>query len=465
MANFDRPPVVAGSFYPADSQKLEKTVKKYLENAVPRKEDAIAVVSPHAGYIFSGQVAANAINQINPDKKYENVFIIGSSHYTSFDGASLYNIGDYKIPGATVKVNKEFCTKFINEYHFFQYCRNAHNQEHCIEVQIPFLYHHLKQDFQIVPIVICTNTIATIKQISQALKPYFNSKNAFIFSSDFSHYPPYEDAKEIDRITAGSIIENNPDIFLETIKQNSLKNIENLATSTCGWTNLLTLLYMTQKSEKYSYRIIDYKNSGDSGLVGKEKVVGYFAISVTETQKKFSLTDSEKSFLKKLAESALKTHVKNEKPPAIDKNQLTENIKQNVGAFVTLYKNGQLRGCIGRFMPNSSLYKVVEDMAISASSHDSRFSPVSEDELKDITIEISVLTPLQKISSIDQIEVGRDGIYIVKGSNSGTLLPKVATDNGWSKIEFLEYCSKFKAGIGKDGWKDAELFIYQAIVF
>ncbi|MBN2892006.1 MAG: AmmeMemoRadiSam system protein A [Bacteroidales bacterium] len=179
----------------------------------------------------------------------------------------------------------------------------------------------------------------------------------------------------------------------------------------------------------------------------------------------FTLSEEEKKTLMDIAQQTLASHVSGKTSTQIDKYQLTENLKLKVGAFVTLYKNGDLRGCIGRFMPNNSLYKVVEDMTISAASYDSRFSPVSKNELGEIEIEISVLTPLQKISSIDEIEIGRDGIYIVKGGDSGTLLPKVASDNGWSKLEFLEYCSKYKAGIGTDGWKEAELFIYQAIVF
>lgn len=179
----------------------------------------------------------------------------------------------------------------------------------------------------------------------------------------------------------------------------------------------------------------------------------------------YTLTEKEKQTLKKLAKNKLFSHVTGSKADKIQKNELTENLKLNVGAFVTLYKNRKLRGCIGRFMPNSSLYKIVEDMTISAASYDSRFNAVTKEELDEIEIEISVLTPLQKINSIEELKVGRDGIYITKGGQSGTLLPKVASDNGWSKEEFVEYCSKYKANLGSDGWKDAELFIYQTIVF
>ncbi|MBN2892005.1 MAG: AmmeMemoRadiSam system protein B [Bacteroidales bacterium] len=278
MSSNDRYPIVAGSFYTADSSKLKNEVLNYLENAVSRENDAKAVISPHAGYVFSGQVAASAINQLNPDKKYENVFVIGVSHHVSLRGASIYNLGDYKIPGATIKVNRILATELVKKHDFFEYNRNAHNQEHSLEVQLPFLYYHLKQEFQIIPIIIGTNNIEIIKQIADVLKPFFNEKNAFVFSSDFSHYPDYEDAKHIDEVTAKAFISNNPEEFVKTIKLNSGKNIKNLSTSACGWTGMLTLLYMTQNKD-VKYQIIDYKNSGDSKHGGKDRVVGYYAIS------------------------------------------------------------------------------------------------------------------------------------------------------------------------------------------
>jgi AmmeMemoRadiSam system protein A len=180
---------------------------------------------------------------------------------------------------------------------------------------------------------------------------------------------------------------------------------------------------------------------------------------------KFTLSEKEKSTLLEIVQNTLNNHVGNDKLEKIAEEKLTENLKLNVGAFVTIYNDGQLRGCIGQFMPNIPLYKIVQELAISASTYDNRFTPVSVDELDDISIEISVLTPLQKITSIDEIEIGRDGIYIIKGGRSGTLLPQVASDNNWTSLQLLEYCSEHKTGIGKNGWKKAELFIYQAIVF
>jgi AmmeMemoRadiSam system protein A len=135
------------------------------------------------------------------------------------------------------------------------------------------------------------------------------------------------------------------------------------------------------------------------------------------------------------------------------------------GAFVTLKENGELRGCIGRFTADIPLYQVIEEMAISSSTQDNRFLPVTAKEIDKLEIEISVLSPMKKISSIDEIVMGKHGIYIKKGWYSGTFLPQVATETGWSREEFLGHCARDKAGIGWDGWKDAEIYTYEACVF
>ena len=145
--------------------------------------------------------------------------------------------------------------------------------------------------------------------------------------------------------------------------------------------------------------------------------------------------------------------------------QPTETLLQKSGAFVSLYVEGKLRGCIGTFSEDESLMENVRSMAISAAQLDSRFTPIQQEDLGDLKIEISVLTPRKKIDDIGEIILGKHGIYLRKGMNRGTLLPQVALNQEWSVIEFLGNCSKYKAGIGWDGWKTAEIYIYEAIVF
>ena len=163
--------------------------------------------------------------------------------------------------------------------------------------------------------------------------------------------------------------------------------------------------------------------------------------------------------------NTIEEYIKNENVPEIDESKLSDNIKEHCGAFVTLHKDGKLRGCIGRFHVDEPLYKVVQRMAISSSPQDYRFPREVESEIDELDIEISVLTPMQKINSIDEIELGKHGIYIKAGYSSGTFLPQVATQTGWSKEEFLGHCAKDKAGIGWEGWKNADVYIFEATVF
>ncbi|HKK69219.1 MAG TPA: AmmeMemoRadiSam system protein A, partial [Bacteroidales bacterium] len=151
--------------------------------------------------------------------------------------------------------------------------------------------------------------------------------------------------------------------------------------------------------------------------------------------------------------------------PLPDSSEMPEKLRTACGAFVTLRKNGNLRGCIGHMGEDEALGDVVQKMAISAAFHDHRFSPVREEELDEIKLEISVLTPMQRMDDINELELGKHGVYIQKGIASGTFLPQVAEDTGWSKEEFLGHCAQDKTGIGWDGWKTADVYLYEAIVF
>ncbi|MDA3952253.1 MAG: AmmeMemoRadiSam system protein A [Bacteroidales bacterium] len=179
----------------------------------------------------------------------------------------------------------------------------------------------------------------------------------------------------------------------------------------------------------------------------------------------FELTNQEKKKLLQIARSTINEYLVTGKSLKIEKSELTSSLEMDCGAFVTLHKDKALRGCIGRLVTDESLYIIVQKMAIAAATEDSRFSVVEKDELNNIDLEISVLTPLEKIELIDEIEIGRHGIYIKKGFSSGTFLPQVAVESQWTKEEFLGYCAKHKVGIGWDGWKDADIYTFEAIVF
>jgi len=468
----DRKPAVAGQFYPSDPVILRETLTGLFSRAKPRTmEKVAAVISPHAGYVFSGIVAASSFNQIDPDMEYDNIFVIASSHQVSFMGASIYNIGDYMTPLGNVPVNISLASKLIKENPVFSYNPDADRNEHSLEVQIPFLQYHMKKAFRIIPIVIGSQSANSCKKIAEALKPYFTPKNLFVISTDFSHYPSYNDAKSTDQATCDAILSNTPDKLLSFLSDYKKNDIPNLVTNLCGWTSVLTLPYMTVGDPMIKLNPINYMNSGDGKYGDRSQVVGYWSIVATRTAKEqksltgFSFTRDEKIILLNIARNTLESYTRDRKKPPVDATGFPSSIKTKAGAFVTLKKNGELRGCIGRFTADIPLYEVIQEMTIASSTEDNRFDPVNASEINNLDIEISVLSPMKKINSIDEIVLGKHGIYIKKGWYSGTFLPQVATETGWGKEEFLGHCARDKAGIGWDGWKDAEIYIYEACVF
>jgi MEMO1 family protein len=472
----DRQPVAAGRFYPADNVTLTKDLSQLFETCKksPENWNVRALIAPHAGYIYSGKIAAAAYSSISGNAEYKNIFIIASSHVMSFDGASVYNSGDYITPVGRALVNREIANKLIRENKVFNFPTNSHIQEHSIEVQLPFIQYYFHDKPLIVPIIIGTNNEKTVKKIAEALKPWFNSDNLFVISSDFSHYPSYKDANETDKSTFESIASMNPPTFLNTLEKNSGKQIPGLATSMCGWTSGLTLLYLVEGNNQLEVKHIDYCNSGDSPVGNKFEVVGYHAIAMIEKKQKpigdkneeieFSFNKEEKKQLFTIARSSIRLMLDDHKKIKIDGNTIPEKLKQELGAFVTLKINGELRGCIGRFISSDPLYEVVQASALSSAFEDPRFLPLTKEEFNKTEIEITVLGPLKKINNISEIVLGKHGIYIKKDFRSGTMLPQVATENGWTIEQFLGYTSRDKAGLGWDGWKDAEIYIYEGTV-
>ena len=472
----DRQPYVAGTFYPANRDTLMKNLEQLFKDCKHTDENwqIRAIICPHAGYIYSGRIAASAYSSIPKNKVYKNIFIIGSSHVAYFDGASVYNEGDYITPLGRVTVNKEIANTLILKNKVFAFPVTPHIKEHSIEVQLPFIQYHFKNVPPIVPVILGTDDENTVKKIVEALKPWFTPDNLFIISSDFSHYPPYKEAIENDNLTAKSIMTGDPKAFLTRLSDNASKNVPGLQTSMCAWTSGLTLLELAEGNRKLEFKLIDYCNSGDSPEGDKSRVVGYNAMALIEkdkntakpmeTENSFSFSDSEKKELFAIAHASIQARLSGNRDYVIDAKTIPENLKKPMGAFVTLKIDGNLRGCIGRFISEEPLYDVVKESAISSAFEDPRFNPLSKEEYKKTTMEITVLGPLKKISDIKEIVLGKHGIYIKKGPYSGTMLPQVAIENGWTVEEFLGFTARDKAGIGWNGWKDADLYIYEGVV-
>ena len=471
----DRQPVAAGRFYSADKETLTNDIAQLFETCLKTTPQSKmrAIISPHAGYIYSGKVAASAFSAIDRNTAYRNIFVIGSSHVMAFEGASVYNTGDFLTPLGRITVNKEIANT-LKADKLFNYPVNAHLQEHSLEVQMPFIQYYFKNNPPVIPIIIATNNAGTIKKTAEILKPWFTPENLFIISSDFSHYPSYKTANEIDNATANAIVSGDPKKFLDILKKNSYVNDPGLSTSMCGWTSGLLLLYLAEGSSNLVFKKIDYCNSGDSRYGNKDEVVGYNAIVLFEKNPgnqitknladEITFTDKEKEQLISLARENIKSLLYDKKRISVSKETLPEVFKKPLGAFVTLKIKGSLRGCIGRFISSDPLYQVVLESSESSAFDDPRFSPLTKEELPKTDIEITVLGPMKKISNIKEIVLGRHGIYIKKDYRSGTMLPQVAIENHWSVEEFLGYTSRDKAGIGWDGWKDADIYIYEGIV-
>jgi hypothetical protein len=304
--------------------------------------------------------------------------------------------------------------------------------------------------------------------MAEALKPYFTDENLFVISSDFSHYPSYEDAYEVDAKTGKAVESGDVEEFIATINANARSDKRNLHTSACGEFAIITLMLMLDN--QYEVKHLMYQNSGDIDNHDHSRVVGYHSFAIirsglTQTNTDFSLSAEDKKMLKDIALQSIVDSL-NGKPIAqpIVNSQLSI-LNSKCGAFVSLHKHGHLRGCIGHFGEDYPLHEIVAEMARAAAFEDPRFMPVTRDELNDLDIEISVLTPMRRIQSLDEFELHRHGIYIKKGYRSGTFLPQVADEVNWTKEEFVGHCSQDKAGLGWDGWKDAELYVYEAIVF
>lgn len=457
----------SGSFYPADKIELSTEIDKALKNAKTfEPKDIHAIIVPHAGYIYSAEVAATAYKTLH--KKYKNIFLLGSSHHVNFNGVSIYNQGNYQTPLGEVQVNATIVGSLLSHNDSITYKSEAHAKEHTLEVQLPFLQTIYGKELRIVPIIMATSELSTIEKLAQSLSPYFNDENLFIISTDLSHYPSYTDAQRVDANIINALIKNSKEALLNAIVENENSHTSGLVTSACGWSALLTLLSLTQKND-YKYELLAYKNSGDSPYGDKQRVVGYSALRVYKEQKtksrSFSLNLEEKKELKSIVVQALREAVLKNKRLELDPSKLPLKFQEPLGAFVTLHLHKQLKGCIGRFEPKEPLYRVLIDMAIAASRNDRRFTPVTPSELEELEVEISILTPRVKANSIDDIIIGKHGIYLQYGSKNGTYLPQVAKDMHWSKEQFLQSCCQEKAGINPDDCKKAELYLYEAIVF
>ena len=277
-----RKPAVAGSFYPSSAKEILSMTKGWLRPA-DAKAAPQAVIVPHAGYVFSGEVAASAFSRIPKGHPYKRIFLLGPSHRVGFAGASVDTLYAYaETPLGRVAIDIDTGKELLKSASFT--CRDdAHDREHCLEVQLPFLQMIYEDVPPIVPIVIGTQRLEILEDIADVLKPYFNEENLFVISSDFSHYPSYEDAKKSDLFMAETIVSGGLNEFLKALSDVHKRGFVGEDTAACGACAIAVLLSLMdgQGRDRFAVDHVMYRNSGDSVYGDKDRVVGYNALAVT----------------------------------------------------------------------------------------------------------------------------------------------------------------------------------------
>lgn len=435
--------------------------------APPPLENIVALVAPHAGYPYSGPVAAYSYALLK-GRKFDRVVVIAPSHYEAFGFSSVYDGAAYATPFGQVPVDQAFAAKLAKASPLIKLSAAGHTPsadhlEHALEVQLPFLQRVLGQ-FQLVPVIMGDQSYDACRALGVALAKLVPGTNTLIVaSSDLSHYHTYDEAVRLDHKTLKAIEEY--DYF------DLSRNLELRVWEACGGGPIVATMIAAERLGATEAKLLHYANAGD--VTGdRSRVVGYGAVAFVKAaggaksdRAPFSLTSAEKDALLRIARKSVETAVREGKTYECSTGGL-EALAQERGAFVTLTKNGQLRGCIGYVAPLKPLYLTVRDVARMAALRDTRFRPVTTSELADLQYEISVLSPLRRVMDIQEIRVGQHGLLIHTRSHEGLLLPQVATDQKWDRATFLEQTC-YKAGLSGRAWQDADadLFRFTALVF
>jgi AmmeMemoRadiSam system protein B/AmmeMemoRadiSam system protein A len=476
---------LAGRWYPSDADTLSKQVAALFQKTdVNSSENVVALILPHAGYQYSGRVAAMGLQSLG--KKYKRIVVIGPSHYTFMeDVLSVPQATHYQTPVGEVPLDVELINKLLT-YPMFQNIPQVNQLEHSTQIQVPLLQ-YAQKDFKLVPIVAGNCAPETVSRVAAILKSLIDGDTLVIASSDFVHYGPnynfvpFKDnvPERIKNLDMGAY-----EYIAKLDAAGFQKYISDTGATICGNVPIAILLSMLDKTVET--KLIKYTTSGE--LTGDySNSVSYFAIAfygIWNSGPEIAptavpeLTEAEKKQLLILARKSIVYFLEKRDAPELSDLNITisDTLKKPRAAFVTLKKfvktvlpgprnDTELRGCIGDIMPRQPLYKSVIYNAINAAVNDRRFYPVSKNELGDIEIEISVLTVPKPISSPKEIRIGADGVILSKNGRSAVFLPQVAPEQGWDVDETLTHLA-VKAGLSGNDWKEGAHFeTFQAVVF
>lgn len=467
---------LAGTWYPADKQELVDEIDGYLAKASGEQlKDVCAVILPHAGYRWSGPTAAYALHQLQ-GRSFKRVVVVGPSHRLPMENiASVPDFTDYATPLGRVPLDRKFIAE-LRKHPEFQGIPLAHDGEHSVQIELPLLEHVLG-DFEFVPIVVGELDRPTVRKMGRILSGLVDSQTLVVASSDFTHYGanfgyvPFthnvpQKLKELDGGAIDRVCAKDPDGLLDYI--------DKTGATICGRYAISVLLAMLPADAEVHK--LHYDTSG-SMLGDYSSSVSYcaFAVSgkwpkaapVAPSSDSSALTPADRSALLRLARATLTYALEHGEAPTAEQLgiEITPAMRRTSGAFVTLHRNGALRGCIGEIIASRPLYRCVIAQAVNAGLHDYRFPPVRSSELDEIDFEISVLTPPQPVASASKIVLGKHGVILKKAGHMAVFLPQVAPEQGWDLETTLTYLSR-KAGLPGDAWRNGASFeVFEAIVF
>ncbi len=483
-----------GGFYPDDPVVLTKEIAGLFGQAkrVELGGTIAGLICPHAGYAYSGPIAAQGYKQLE-GQSYDTVVVIAPSHQVFFAGASVYSGGAYRTPLGDIPLDLDFCQKLTSVDPSIALSDMGHDSagggyEHALEVHLPFLQIVLGA-FALVPIVMGDQEYPTAKRLGELIGRWAKlGKTLVVASSDLAHGHSYKATRQMDETAATAVKTFDPGYFYDRLKEGSFE--------ACGGGPITAAMIATQAMGADTSHVLDHRNSGDVTGEKSGYIVGYLSAafvssggdagsqsrsarkpirragtpSPEEPRKRRGLEDAhnlnamERDLLRTTARRSLDSAVKG--APLSCPEAPTKSLREKRGAFVTLRKNGELRGCIGYIRPYKPLIDAVWEMAESAALRDTRFIPVEPSEVDDLDIEITVLSPLQKVASPNEVLVGRHGLLITRGYRSGVLLPQVPIESDWDRETFLSQTC-IKAGLPPDAWQepDTVLEIFTAEVF
>jgi len=460
---------VAGTFYPADPVELADMVDQMLAQVVPPPVTGsiLGVVAPHAGYLYSGPVAACTYAALK-GRTWGRVVVLAPSHYEGFGFTSVYDGDAYETPLGRIPVDREFAGKLTEMDSSICFSESGHRRmpqaaEHALEVQLPWLQRVLG-NFTLVPVVMGDQSYPTCRALGVALAQLISAEGdtLIVASSDLSHFHAHNEAVRMDHKTLNAM--EAWDYF------SMARNFEARVWEACGGGPIVATMIAAERMGANQAQVLKYAHSGNvSGDF--ERVVGYGAGLFVKAEGAisapllFAVTDLEKAELLALARQSVEHAVLTGEAfePA---SPAGPALQQERGAFVTLRIDGALRGCIGFASVVHPLYRTVRDTATLAALRDPRFQPVGPAELARLEYEISVLSPLRRALDASEIVIGEHGLLIKNGSHEGLLLPQVPVEQGWDRVTFLEHACT-KAQLNPQAWKDAgtDIFKFTAVVF